>query len=132
MTHRSPIALRALLLAITTTLPLAGAAQAESWTRITTADAFSDFAVGPVWQFTKGHQELSADGTLTGHVPGYGNFRGTWEWKDQMYCRKIDFYEVGKSGDDCLVIERDGTMMQITRDFGKSRTYTAEIKPKEE
>lgn len=131
MAYCSHISVRSLVLAIATTLPLAGAAQAENWTRITTLDAFSEFAVGPVWHFTKGHQELSDDGTLTGHVPGYGNFRGTWEWKDEMYCRKIDFYEANKSGDDCLVIERDGTMMQITRDFGKSRTYTAEIKPKE-
>lgn len=132
MPYRCSKVLRHIALALSTALPLAGVAQAENWTRITTADDFADFAVGPVWHFTKGQQELSSDGTLTGHVPGYGNFRGTWEWKDQMYCRKIDFYEAGKSGDDCLVIERDGTMMQITRDFGKSRTYTAEIKPKVE
>ncbi len=110
---------------------MASSAMAENWTRITTEDAFKTLAVGPVWHFSSGAQETFADGTLTGHVPGYGNYRGTWEWRNEMYCRKIDFYEVDKKGDDCLIIEAEGNMIQITRDFGKGKSYSAELKPKE-
>ncbi|KPN62219.1 hypothetical protein SAMN04488527_10549 [Aliiroseovarius crassostreae] len=118
--------------AATATLALmTGAAAAEDWSRIQTEEAFKGLAVGPVWHFSSGTQEAFEDGTLTGHVPGYGNFRGTWEWRDEMYCRKIDFYEVDKKGDDCLIIEAQGNEIRITRNLGKGKSYTARLQPKE-
>ena len=101
---------------------IAAPALAEPMT-ITTSEGFTTYAVDRLMSFGIGHQEIHADGRVTGEIYGPGLFEGSWEWREGMYCRVL-LIDGEATPEDCMVVQKvDDKTMRMIRERGEGRTY---------
>jgi hypothetical protein len=60
------------------------------------------------------------DGAIRGRAVGW-DVTGTWDWKDGLFCREMDWS--GMPIDyDCQLVEKSGDKLRFTSDAGKGRS----------
>lgn len=69
---------------------------------------------------------VQPNGTLTGSAMGW-DVKGTWAWKDGLFCREMDWsgYEIEY---DCQVVEKVGEKLRFIAKYGKGQAADFRLK----